>query len=93
MSSKNIPEDKTWLVYLLRCRDHSIYTGITNNIKRRLQAHNKGAASKYTRGRLPVKLLAISGRMNQTKAMRLELNIKKLPKEKKRGALRQTGKI
>jgi putative endonuclease len=85
---ENMREDKLWVVYLLRCADKTIYTGVTKNIKKRIAAHNKGSASKYTRGRLPVKLLAISKRMNHAQALRLELHIKKLPKEKKIEALK-----
>jgi len=45
-----------WLVYLLRCSDGSLYTGITNDLPKRLQAHAAGKASKYSRSRLPVRL-------------------------------------
>jgi putative endonuclease len=79
---------KSWLVYILRCRDKSLYTGITNNIEKRLAAHLQGIASKYTRGRLPLKLLATSGHMSKGEALRLEMKIKKLPKEKKLAAFR-----
>ena len=47
----------TWTVYLVRCRDGSLYTGITTDLDRRLAAHNAGTASRYTRSRLPVKLV------------------------------------
>ncbi len=47
-----------WLVYILRCSDGSLYTGITNNLPKRLKAHAAGRASKYTRNRLPVRLAA-----------------------------------
>ena len=46
-----------WFLYVLECVDGSFYTGISNNIERRLEKHNKGTASKYTRTRRPVKLL------------------------------------
>ena len=45
-----------WLVYILRCVDGSLYTGITKDVKRRCQQHNEGTASRYTRSRLPTKL-------------------------------------
>ncbi len=82
-------EDKLWMVYLLRCADKTIYTGVTKDIKKRIATHNKGIASKYTRGRLPVKLLAVSKRMNHAQALSLELHIKKLPKIKKIDALKK----
>ena len=87
MKSKETQAQKTWLVYILRCSDKSLYTGTTNNIEKRLAAHIQGIASKYTRGRLPVKLLATSGHLSRGEALRLEMKIKKLPKEKKLAAL------
>ena len=86
---ENMREDSLWIAYLLRCADKTVYTGVTKDIKKRIVAHNKGIASKYTRGRLPVKLLAVSKRMNRTQALRLELHIKKLPKGKKIEALKK----
>lgn len=79
--------DKKWVVYILRCRDNTLYTGITNNITRRLSAHNKGTASRYTRSRLPAELMAASGFMSRAEALRLEIKIKKQPKNKKIAAL------
>ena len=87
MKSKKKSANKSWVVYLLRCNDNSIYTGCTCDIEKRLIAHSKGTASKYTRARLPVKLITMSGRMNRKEAMRLEIGIKKMPKEKKIAAL------
>ncbi len=72
-----------WRVYLLKCSDGSSYCGATNDLERRVGMHNSGKASRYTRGRLPVKLLACSGQMNKGEALSLEAKIKKLPKEKK----------
>jgi putative endonuclease len=87
MKAKEKPVNKSWVVYILRCKDHSLYTGITIDIKKRLCAHNKGIASKYTRSRLPVRLMTKSGFMNRKEAMRLEIRIKRMPKEKKIPAL------
>jgi putative endonuclease len=87
MKAKAKPVTKSWVVYLLRCRDNSFYTGLTSDIEKRLMAHNKGIASKYTRARLPVKLITMSGCMNRKEAMRLEIRIKRIPKEKKIAAL------
>jgi putative endonuclease len=80
--------DKSWKVYILRCGDRSLYTGATNNIEKRLDAHQQGSASRYTRARLPVKLLGISSGMCRSDALRLEIKIKKLPREKKIAALK-----
>lgn len=83
MKAKKKSGNKLWVVYILRCKDNSLYTGITTDIKKRLSAHNKGVASKYTRARLPVKLITMSGFMNRKEAMRLEIRIKRMPKAKK----------
>ena len=48
---------KPWFVYILECQDGSFYTGITNNISKRMKVHNKGNGSKYVRSRLPFKLV------------------------------------
>jgi homoserine kinase type II len=78
---------KVWVVYILRCADDSLYTGMTNNIGKRFAAHNEGKAAKYTRSRRPVKLLTTSTKMDRGDAMRLEIKVKKLPKLKKIDAL------
>lgn len=87
MTIKAKQTSKVWVVYILRCSDDSLYTGMTNNIERRFAAHNKGVAAKYTRSRRPVKLSATSAKMGRSDAMRLEIKIKKLPKIKKIDAL------
>lgn len=87
MKTKKTSAKKIWVVYLLRCNDNSIYTGLTSDIEKRLMAHNKGTASKYTRTRLPAKLITMSRRMNRKEAMRLEIKIKRMPKGKKIAAL------
>ncbi len=74
---------KNWVVYILSCRDNTMYTGITNNVEKRLITHSKGTASRYTRARLPVKLMAVSKCMSKSEALRLEIKTKKQPKEKK----------
>ena len=64
--SQTAASDIKWFVYLLRCRDGSLYTGITNDLPRRLEQHNAGTASRYTRSRsrLPVHLLLQMRRRN-----------------------------
>jgi putative endonuclease len=74
---------KVWVVYILRCSDNSLYTGMTNNVERRFTAHNQGNAAKYTRSRRPVKLITTSAKMDRSDAMRLEIKIKKMPRAKK----------
>ena len=88
MKTKKALINKEWVVYILRCKDNTLYTGITNNIEKRLIAHNRGMAAKYTRSRRPVALSAVSNSMCRTDAMRLELKIKKVAKGKKIGTLK-----
>ena len=89
MNKKSGNKSKIWVVYIIRCSDKSLYTGITNNIEKRLTAHNRGEASKYTRSRRPVELLTTSVKMGKSEAMRLELRIKSLTKEEKLAALKK----
>ncbi len=67
-----------WLVYLLRCSDGSLYTGITNDLPKRLKAHAAGVASKYTRSRLPVKLVYTEPQPTKSRALKREAAIKRL---------------
>jgi len=83
MKPKDQQKRDKWVVYLLCCSDGSFYTGVTNFIERRLEAHNGGTASKYTRSRRPVTLMAATGTMSRSEALRLEREIKKLPRAKK----------
>jgi predicted GIY-YIG superfamily endonuclease len=72
-----------WLVYLLRCRDGSLYTGITNDLDRRLKAHAAGTASRYTRSRLPVTLAYTEIKPSKSAALKREAAIKKLRRAEK----------
>ena len=72
-----------WQVYLLKCADLSLYCGITNDLKARIDTHNAGKGAKYTRGRLPVELVAKSKDMTKSQALKCEIHIKKLPTGKK----------
>lgn len=74
-----------WIVYILRCSDGSLYTGITNDLPKRLEAHAAGKASKYTRSRLPVKLVYGEPQRSQSAALKREAAIKKLPRRAKLG--------
>jgi putative endonuclease len=76
--------DKSWVIYLLECKDGTLYTGITNDLEKRLDSHNAGIGAKYTRGRRPVTLLEFKTVTDQSEALRLEYQIKKLPKLQKR---------
>lgn len=72
-----------WYVYLLRCSDSSLYCGITNDIQHRLKTHEEGKGAKYTRGRLPIKLAYTEVVENKSEALKREIQIKKLSKNKK----------
>ncbi|ABO49965.1 Excinuclease ABC, C subunit domain protein [Desulforamulus reducens MI-1] len=72
-----------YVVYILKCSDSTLYTGITNDLKRRLQQHLLGKASKYTRCRLPVQLVYIEGEYTKGQALTRELAIKKLNRQQK----------
>jgi len=68
---------------LIRCSDESLYCGITNNLKNRLEAHNSGKGAKYTRFRGPVELVAASSEMTKNDALKLEYRVKQVPASKK----------
>lgn len=70
--------EKEWFVYILECRDGTYYTGITDDICRRLAVHNAGKGAKYTRSRRPVTLRYQVRCPNKSQALRRELQIKKL---------------
>ena len=72
-----------WIVYMLRCSDGSLYTGITKNLKRRVDEHNSGEGAKYTRSRTPVSLVYVELGHDQSSALSREAEIKSLSKEKK----------
>lgn len=72
-----------WNVYLVRCSDNSLYCGITNDLQRRLNAHNSGIGAKYTRSRRPVVLVAASQNMTKSEALKLEYHLKQVPARNK----------
>ena len=76
------PNDK-WFVYIVRCADGSLYTGITKDVARRCQQHNAGTASRYTRSRLPVKLIYHEVRPDQSSALKREAAIKAMNRREK----------
>ena len=76
-------DEKENYTYLLRCADGSLYCGWTNDPKKRLAAHNAGIASKYTRARLPVKMVYAERHDTKQEAMRREYRIKRLSREEK----------
>lgn len=75
--------DGLWTVYILECRDGRLYTGITNDIEKRLQAHNDGTAARFTRGRGPVSLQYTEQHPDRSAASKRETAIKKLSRTEK----------
>jgi putative endonuclease len=81
----DVPRGKQsrWWVYILRCADGSLYTGVTTDVPRRLQQHTRGTASKYTRARRPVELAFRERAANHGAALRREAAIKRLVRKAK----------
>lgn len=75
--------EKTWYLYILRCGDGSLYTGITVDVEKRLEAHRSGKGAKYTRGRGPLELVYRESCADHSAALRRERAIKVLSKEEK----------
>lgn len=74
----------TWHVYILRCADETLYTGIATDVAARLATHNAGKGAKYTRGRLPVSLLYAEAAPDRSAALKREHAIKRLSTAEKR---------
>lgn len=72
-----------WTVYILRCGDGTLYTGITDDMPKRLAAHRAGKGAKYTRGRWPLEQVYAEQVPDKSSALRRERAIKKLPRQKK----------
>ena len=72
-----------WEVYILKCSDGTLYTGITTDLDRRMQQHNSGKGAKYTRGRGPISVVARLTGLDKSTALQVELFIKKCPKNMK----------
>lgn len=89
---RGTPPRETWFVYILRCADASLYTGITKDVKRRCQQHNAGIASRYTRSRLPVKVVYQEIQPNRSSALKRELAIKAMTRKEKLALIRLTKK-
>ena len=75
--------EQMWYLYILRCRDGSLYTGITTDVEKRFEAHQAGRGAKYTRGRGPLELVYRETCGDHSAALKRELEIKRLPRERK----------
>jgi len=72
-----------WQVYILKCKDKSLYTGITNDIQKRLIDHRSGRGSKYVRSRLPVSVVHSEKYPSRSKALKREAEIKRMTRQQK----------
>ena len=82
-----------WFIYIVRCSDNSLYTGITKNIEKRIDEHNNGkAGAAYTRARRPVKLVYQEIFKTRSDATKREIEIKKFRKKEKELILERTSK-
>ena len=81
-----------WYVYILECRDKTLYVGVTKNLTKRLDKHNKGKASKYTRGRTPVKLKYHEEHVKKTSALKREHQLKRWTRSKKQALIKNPPK-
>ena len=80
--------EHTWYLYILRCKDDTLYTGITTDVEKRLEAHRSGKGAKYTRGRAPLELVYREDCGDHSAALRREWELKRLTKEKKEDLIR-----
>ena len=82
------PHGNLWFVYILRCADGSLYTGITNDVKRRCRQHTNGTASRYTRSRRPCKLVWQEAHRSRSSALKREAAIKTWTRREKLALIR-----
>lgn len=85
--------EKKWVLYILQCKDGTLYTGITDNLQRRLNAHKEGKGAKYTRGRAPLVLRYLEECESHSHALKRELQIKKLTRSQKQTLCDTGGKL
>jgi predicted GIY-YIG superfamily endonuclease len=90
-SNKRKTKPAAWWLYVLKCRDNTLYTGITTGVPRRVQQHNDGTASRYTRSRLPVKLVHQERCRGRSSALKKEYAIKQLSRKEKEAYIKDNG--
>lgn len=76
-----------WQVYIIRCADGTLYTGVTDDIDRRLLAHREGRGARYTRGRAPLELVYQEPCRDRSEAQKREASIKRMPRKQKIGLI------
>ncbi|MGL5647887.1 MAG: GIY-YIG nuclease family protein [Clostridium sp.] len=80
-------------IYILKCKDNTLYTGWTNDLEKRFKAHNEGKGAKYTRGRGPLELMYYEEFIDKKEAMKREYEIKKMKREEKINLIEERNKI
>lgn len=75
--------EQIWHLYMLRCQDNTLYTGITTDVEKRLETHRSGKGAKYTRGRLPLELVYRELCGSHSDALKREIAVKKLTRSQK----------
>ena len=83
--------EEKWYLYILRCKDNTLYTGITTDVSRRLEAHRSGKGAKYTRGRAPLELVYQECCGTHSDALKRELEIKSLSRAQKEEMILKQG--
>jgi predicted GIY-YIG superfamily endonuclease len=81
--------ETTWYLYILRCADGTLYTGITPDVERRLEAHRSGKGAKYTRGRSPLELVYREACGSHSEALKREAAVKKLSRMQKESLIQK----
>ena len=84
--------EKQYYVLLLECFDKTLYCGYTTDIAKRVAKHNQGKGAKYTKGRLPVRLVYKESYNSKTEALKREYNIKQLSRERKLALIEKENK-
>ncbi len=83
---------KQWCVYILRCKDDTLYTGSTDDFSKRLEAHRQGKGAKYTRGRSPLEPVYLEVCSDRSAALKREYAVKQLSRQKKLELIEKQGK-
>lgn len=79
--------ENTWYLYILRCKDGTLYTGITTDVEKRFDAHQSGKGAKYTRGRSPLELVYREACGTHSNALKREIAVKRLTREQKQAMI------
>ena len=84
-------EENEHYLYVVSCKDESLYAGYTNNLERRIKLHNEGKGAKYTRGRGPIKLVFSKKYATKSEALKAEYAFKQLKRNEKQQYIREQG--